>query len=217
MSQEQTEGVDRAQGKMSGFLTKKRIAAGALALGGMIVGAVVGIAVQAGIESTGMLGPSVESLIAEQGSNFASLQSKLDELGDLSTDPEINRRLTELRDLMARQEALQARANTELANLSGSVADLKQQALSEQGFAAGTADFWLDAGESVTVGNDGNVFAVVRKFNGYVQANMNGERKNMNAGDTFDVESGDRTCTVLLKRIHSAETGGRAGFDVNCA
>ena len=50
---------------MKTLLTKDRMRTGALALGGMIVGAVVGILVQVGVEATGMLGPSVDALLAE--------------------------------------------------------------------------------------------------------------------------------------------------------
>jgi hypothetical protein len=210
--------LKQAGAGLRAFLTPKRLAAGAIAVGGMIVGAVVGIGVQAGIESTGLLGPSVESLIAEQESNFSSLQTRLDALGDLSSDPEITAGLAELRDLLARQESLQTRANRELVSLTGAVADLKQQTLAEQGFAAGTADFWLDTGESVTVGDAGHVFGLVRKFNGYVQVNLDGARTNMSAGDLVTVvDSGDRNCSVHLKRLPSEETGSRAGFDVTCA
>jgi hypothetical protein len=217
MSQQQDVGVDRAGSRLKEFLTRKRIAAGSLALGGMIAGAVVGIAVQAGIESTGMLGPSVETLIAEQESNFSVLESQLEALANQSSDPAIKSGLDELRALLVRQESLQSRANSELARLSGSVSDLKQQALAEQGFAGGTADFWLDAGESVTVGDAGNVFALTRKFNGYVAVNLNGDRRNMVVGDVATVESGKRSCSVHLKQLHSDATSGRAGFDVNCA
>ena len=42
----------------------------ATALGGMVVGAVVGIVVQVGVEATGMLGPSIDALLDEQDGYF---------------------------------------------------------------------------------------------------------------------------------------------------
>ena len=56
-------------GKKSVF-TKARMVAAAVGLGGMVLGAIVGVGVQKGVESTGILGPSVDALIAEQQSNF---------------------------------------------------------------------------------------------------------------------------------------------------
>jgi hypothetical protein len=54
--------------------------AAAIGLCGMVLGSVVGLGVQLGVESTGLLGPSVESLIAEQQSNFGDVNARLDTL-----------------------------------------------------------------------------------------------------------------------------------------
>jgi len=54
---------------------KTRLLAGSAALGGMIVGALVGIGVQQGVESTGLLGPGIDELVQEQASNFVQVMN----------------------------------------------------------------------------------------------------------------------------------------------
>ena len=192
-------------------LTRTRMAAGAIALGGMIVGALVGIAVQAGIESTGLLGPSVSALIEEQEANFNDVNTRLQELMSQSSDPEVAKGLADLGKLLARQGELQTQANTELAYLGSQVANLKQQALDEQGFAGG-ADFWLKPGESVSVGDQQNVFGVVRSQSNFTDVSLNGKRARMTVGDTV---STDR-CTVFFKQAVQ-RTDERIGFDLSCS
>jgi len=62
------------------LLGKRYFTGGLTALGGMVVGAIVGIGIQVGVESTGLLGPSVDELIAEQETNFDEVHARLDRL-----------------------------------------------------------------------------------------------------------------------------------------
>ena len=192
------------------LLTRKNIVAGTIALGGMIVGAVVGIAVQAGIESTGLLGPSVEALLEEQEANFSDINARLGELKDQSSDPAVKKSLADLEKLLARQGELQSKANSELAFLGDQVANLRQASLDERGFAGG-ADFWLAAGESVAVGDRENVMGVTRVWGEVVDVNVNGQKSRLKVGDTVSTE----TCTVFYRQGRRADDG-RVGFDVSC-
>jgi hypothetical protein len=96
------------------FLTKARITAAALAVGGMLVGSLVGLAVQLSVESTGLLGPSVESLIDAQASNFDAINMRLDALKAAASDPEAAGEIAELGALLNRQHELTQRAHDEL-------------------------------------------------------------------------------------------------------
>jgi hypothetical protein len=60
-------------------------------VGGMVLGTRVGTTVQRGLQTTGILGPGVGTLIAEQQSNFAAVNTKLDALRRQSSDPEVQR------------------------------------------------------------------------------------------------------------------------------
>lgn len=192
------------------LLSGTSLKSGALALGGMIVGAVVGIVVQAGVESTGMLGPSVESLLAEQESNFEDVNARLDTLRTSTSDPEMRRELNQLAELIKKQDALRQQAGTELAYLTDQVASMKQDSLAERGFAGG-ADFWLKAGESVSVGDDKHVLGLTRVWGAAVDVILNGEKKRMAVGDVISTND----CNVFFKQLVKREDG-RVGFDVSC-
>lgn len=186
------------------------MANGASALGGMIVGAVVGIAVQIGIESTGMLGPSVDALLAEQESNFDEVNSRLDTLRESTDDPDLSRELSKLAELIEHQDDLRRQASSELAFLGGQVATLKEQNLANRGYSGG-ADFWLKVGESVNVGDDRHVLGVVRNWSTAVDVIMNGKKSRLSVGDSVSSED----CTVFFKQAVQRDDG-RVGFDVSC-
>ena len=192
------------------LLSRKNIVAGSIALGGMVVGAVVGIAVQVGIESTGMLGPSVESLLEEQEANFSDINTRLAELKDQSSDPAVKKSLADLERLLTRQGELQSKANSELTALTGQVASLRQASLEELGFAGG-ADFWLGSGESVAVGDREHVMGVTRVWGDVVDVRLNGQKSRLNVGDALTTEK----CTVFYRQGRRADDG-RVGFDVSC-
>jgi hypothetical protein len=192
------------------LLTRDNLKTGATGLGGMIVGAVVGIAVQVGVESTGMLGPSVDELLNEQKENFEEVNARLDRLRSSTKDPELNREIAQLASLLQRQDKLRQQASTELTLLNDQVASLRHQSLEEQGFSGG-ADVWLKAGESISVGDDRNSFGVTRIWSTAVDVNLNGEKSRMAAGDSVSTEQ----CQVFFKQP-VRQQDGRVGFDVAC-
>lgn len=193
-----------------GLLSKGHLLAGTTALGGMIVGAVVGIGVQVGFESTGMLGPSVDTLIAEQQSNFDDIHTALGTLTASADDPALGRELKALTKLIQRQDELRRQASSELQFLGEQVASLKDRNLAERGFAGG-ADFWLKVGESVNVGDARHVLGVVRTWATAVDVVMNGQKSRLSVGDSVSSDH----CTVFFKQAVKREDG-RVGFDVAC-
>lgn len=198
---------------MKALLSRNNLQKGGLAVGGMVVGALVGIVIQVGVESTGMLGPSVEVLLDEQKANFEDMTTRLEALKAESDDPAIQKSLTELGALLARQGDLQSQTNSELEYLSGQVASLEQKSLEERGFASG-ADVWLGAGESISVGNTSHVLGVVRMWSNAADVNFNGTKSRLSVGDVAKVDGLD--CAVFLKQARR-EQDGRAGFDVTCS
>ena len=203
-----------AEKRNKSFLTKPRLVAGALALGGMVVGSVVGLGVQMGVESTGLLGPSVEALIAEQQSNFGDVNARLDALKAMSDDKEIKASLNELGKLLARQDELARHANAELAYLGEQVSAMKDQQLSDTGFAGG-ADIWLKSGESINVGNRNHVFGLLGARGTYADVNLDGTRKRVSVGDLIPVPGDDTRCTIFYKQAQP-RADGRIGFDLTC-
>lgn len=196
-------------------VTKARLVAAGIALGGMIVGSLVGIAVQVGVENTGLLGPTVDALIDDQQANFADIGTQLEELRSLSSDPEVSQRLTELGRLLERQDELQSRANAELAFLGQQVATLREESLADRGYAGG-ADFWLKKGESVSVGSADNVFGVVRIWQAAADVNLNGRKSRLSVGDTVEFSANGSDCRIFYKQGNPRQDG-RVGFDVTCA
>ncbi|MCS6760410.1 MAG: hypothetical protein MO852_16900, partial [Candidatus Devosia euplotis] len=174
---------------------REHLQKGGLALGGMVVGAFVGIAIQVGVESTGLLGPSVEALLIEQEANFQDMTDRLQSLKGQSDDPAMQKSLDELSKLLAKQGELQSQSNSEMAYLSGQIANLEQQSLDERGFAGGV-DFWLKAGESVSIGDRRHVFGLNRDLGKVVDVNLNGAKSRMRVGDTASTDS----CTVYFKQ-----------------
>lgn len=214
-TEDNTDSVEPAVEKeRTPLLSKATLRGAALALGGMIVGSFVGIGVQVGVESTGLLGPSVDSLIAEQQANFDDVNARLELLKNSSTDPETKKSLAELASLLRRQDELSQHANAELQYLSDQVATFKEQQLAESGHAGG-ADFWLKAGESVNVAGDDQVFALISARSKIADINLSGLRKRITVGDVLHVESREGACSIFYKQATPREDK-RVGFDLDC-
>lgn len=194
--------------------TKEKMKGAALALGGMIVGSIVGIGVQLGVESTGLLGPSVDALIEEQAANFDDVNIRLAELSRSSTDPETKKSLAELASLLKRQGELSQHANAELQYLGEQVATFKEQQLADSGHAGG-ADFWLKGGESVNVAGNDQVFALISARSTFADINLSGTRKRISVGDVLEVQSGEKTCRLFYKQA-TPRADRRVGFDLDC-
>lgn len=195
---------------LKSLFSKEYLRTGAIALGGMVVGAIVGIVVQVGVEATGMLGPSVEALLDEQQGNFEEVHSRLDELRASTDDPDLSRRLNDLATLIERQDELRQQAGSELVSLGNQVATLREDSLSEHGFAGG-ADFWLAVGESASIGDKQHVLGLVRSWATAADVVFNGKKSRLSVGDS--VSSDD--CVVFLKQARRKEDR-RVGFDVSC-
>lgn len=199
--------------RIANLTSGKKAASGASALGGMVVGALVGIGVQAGVDTTGILGPTVDTLIAEQDQNFDAINSQLESLMILADGADVGQGLAELQELLKVQAQLQSQSTEQMALLAGEVSSLRETSLVDRGFAGG-ADVWLGPGESVTVGTKRNVVGVTRVWAAAADVNMNGEKSRISVGGLLDVD--DAGCTVFLKQGRRPEDG-RAGFDVVCS
>jgi uncharacterized coiled-coil protein SlyX len=185
-----------------------------LTVGGMVLGALVGTGVQQVLARTGVLGPGVSSLIAEQQENFAEVNTKLDSLRQLSTDPAAQRALTELSQLLAQQGALAAQTEQQLKLMSSELTASKDRELAERGMAGG-ADFWLKAGESHNLGSRDQVFALQVYQRGVALVNLSGTARRLAVGDVIEFMAGDRACKVFFKQATPREDG-RVGFDLDC-
>jgi hypothetical protein len=186
-----------------------------VAVGGMVLGALVGTGVQQVLARTGVLGPGVDSLLAEQQANFAEVNTKLDTLRQLSADPEAQRALTELGTLLEQQSALAAQTEQQLKLMAGEVSASKDRELAESGMAGG-ADFWLKAGESLNLGSRDQVFALQAYARGISAVNLSGTARRLAVGDVIDFTAGDRACKVFFKQATPREDG-RVGFDLDCS
>ncbi len=186
-------------------------------LAAVVVGALIGIAVQAGVESTGVLGPGIDALIERQDSNFAALDAKLEELRK-TDDPARARQLaTEIDALVAQQKSASTRMTEEIRGLTAINSQLRQAALEQSGASAG-ADVWLKPGESITVaGKPGNVFALNKfTYTGRTDdltTNVSGRAKRMIVGTNADFPADDGVWRVIYKQAE-ARADGRVGFDV---
>jgi hypothetical protein len=188
---------------------------GAVAVGGMVLGALVGTGVQQVLAGTGMLGPGVDALLVEQQANFDEVKTKLDALQQLSDDPETQRALDDLRKLLVQQSALAAQAEQQLKLMADEVATSKDRALAESGMAGG-ADFWLKAGESLNLGSRDQVFALQAYARGISAVNLSGAARRLAVGDVIDFTAGDQACKVFFKQATPREDG-RVGFDLDCS
>ncbi|HUQ52720.1 MAG TPA: hypothetical protein VM692_10905 [Gammaproteobacteria bacterium] len=186
-----------------------------VAVGGMVLGTLVGTGVQQVLARTGVLGPGVDSLIAEQQANFVEVNSKLDTLRQVSNDPAAQRALTELRTLLTQQGALATQTEQQLKLLSGEVAASKERELAERGMSGG-ADFWLKLGESMNLRSPENVFALRGYAQGLAIVNLGGAAaKRLAVGDAIDFKVGEDACKVFYKQA-TPRADGRIGFDVDC-
>lgn len=215
MASKNEQTLPKEDAPKAGLLSGPRLLAAGTGLGGMVLGAIIGMAVQVGVESTGLLGPTVESLIAEQQANFTDVNARLDELKNKSTDKEMKASLAELGKLLKRQDELARQANSELAYLGEQVSALRDQQLAEAGFAGG-ADVWLKKGESINVGSRRHVFGLLRAQQTFADVNLDGTRKRLSVGDSIPLQSDDASCTVFYKQAEP-RADGRVGFDLTCS
>jgi hypothetical protein len=198
------------------------------AVGGMVAGALVGMAVQAAVSTTGVLGPGMEDLITEQSANFQKLQAKLDSLGSTTDPAQIKSMAKDLDTLLAQQEKLAQRTHEELRGAKAEIDRLKEQALESTG-AAGGANLWLKPGESVTIGRAGpggqagqaGTVVSFTSFSGPTASTrttgavikVGGETKRLGVGDAAQVKAGSDSYRIIYKQT-APRADGRVGFDV---
>jgi len=183
-------------------------------VGGMIVGTLVGVGVQKALQSTGLMGPDVGTLIAEQQSNFAEIKGKLDALRKVSSDPAAQRALNELSAALQKQNALSQQTEQQLRLLASEVSTNKERELAEHGVSGG-ADFWLKVGESYNLATRDQVFGLQGYGNGVVQVSLNGAVTRLAVGGVVEFMAGRRACKVFYKQA-TPRPDGRVGFDLDC-
>ncbi len=186
-------------------------------LAAVVVGALIGIGVQAGVESTGVLGPGIDALIERQDSSFAALDAKLEELRTTSDPARAKELAGEIDALVAHQKSASVRMADEIRGLTAENARLKQTALDTRGASAG-AEVWLKPGESITVaGKPGNVFALNRfTYTGRTDdltTNVSGRATRMIVGTNADFPADGGVWRVIYKQAE-ARADERVGFDV---
>ena len=180
---------------------------------GMVIGAVVGLAVEFGIESTGVMGPKIDELIGNQAANFTRINAKLDELSVTASTPETQRLLDDLAKLVNQQDELTRKASSQLQLLEQERVSFKDQQLESSGMAT-SIDFWLQVGESINVASKQQALGVAVIYAKVVVVNVTGNRKQMAVGDAVDIAGDAQACRVILRKIERAGQG--AGFDIDC-
>lgn len=79
---------------------------------------------------------------------------------------------------------------------------------------AGGADFWLVPGQSVAIGDGGNVLALRRLYeNRSAHVVFAGRVHSMEPGEFIEFTAGDKKYKVFYRQGTEA-TKGRAGFDI---
>lgn len=187
---------------------------GASALGGMVLGTLVGIAVNKAVATTGILGPGVATLMQDQRDNFAAVNERLEALRASATGPDAQRAIADLEALLKKQSALAEQSEQQLRLLTEENTAAKERELAERGIAGG-ADFWLKAGESFNVGARDQVFALTSRYGAQAIVNLSGAAKRLNVGDVVEFMADAKNCRVFYKQATPREDG-RIGFDLVC-
>ena len=126
-----------------------------------MLGAVIGLAVQIGVESTGALGPGIEDVITQQTEGFDRLESTLRELRGAREPARQKELQKEIRELVGGQRELAERTADELRGSRDEIRRLQAAAL-DAGQAALGADLWLKPGEGATIGSRDHVLSLLR-------------------------------------------------------
>lgn len=195
----------------------KRVIANPLGkLAGVVVGAVIGLAVQAGAQSTGVLGPGLDAVLDQQAQGFALLETKLESLSKAETIEQARSIAKDIESQAAEMRSNSQRLDDELRGARAEIERLRADTLNTTGVAAG-ADVWLKPGESITVGERGNTFALLGySYSGRtndISVNANATKQRLVVGDSVAFPVADGQYTVVFKQSE-ARPDGRIGFDV---
>ncbi|MEZ6317552.1 MAG: hypothetical protein R3B49_02180 [Phycisphaerales bacterium] len=196
---------------------RKAIIGPAIGLVGIVVGAVIGLAVETGVQSTGVLGPGVDTVIAQQADGFAKLDAKLDALRAAESPEQAKALAGDVQAMVDQQKAYAERTADELRGARAELERLKADALDQAG-SAGGADLWLKAGESTTIGHEGFVFSYIKNTyggrTGDLTVNAGGAKPvRLIVGGEVTFEEPDGVWRVIYKQAE-ARADGRVGFDV---
>jgi hypothetical protein len=208
-----TQPLTSAQAKAKSKMGLRLAALGG-AIFGMVFGSVVDMFVQGAMESTGYFGPTLDSVLEEQQTNFGSIQAKLAELNASKDEAERTQIQNELDTLLKKQEKIASTMHEELVNSHQQMEKLRADSLAERG-SAGGVDIWLKTGESISVGSRQNVFSF-NGVDGYKRAKVNhsGKKHTLTPGDFVEVPVADEIWKVFYKQVSSEGDKNRAGFDV---
>jgi hypothetical protein len=142
------------------------------------------------------------------------VNGKLDALRQTSKEPEVQRALAEISQLLQKQSALAQQSEQQLRLLATEAAATKDRELAEHGMSGG-ADFWLKGGESFNLGARNQVFGLQAYGRGIAVVNLSGSVKRLGVGDVIEFSAGDKPCKVFFKQATPREDG-RVGFDLDC-
>jgi len=203
--------ADQAKAKSK---MKLRLVALGGAIFGMVFGAVIEMFVQGAMESTGFFGPTLDSVLEQQETNFTSIQAKLAELSTTKDEKERSRIQKELDTLFKSQEKIASSISEELVSSQKQIESLRLDSLATQG-AAGGADLWLKAGESISVGTRQNVFSFTG-LDAYHRAkiNLSGESQVLELGDFVEAPTPNGNWKVFYKQKYKGDDRYQSGFDV---
>jgi len=184
------------------------------AIFGMIFGAVIEMFAQGAMESTGFFGPTLDSVLEQQETNFTSIQAKLAELSATKDEKERSRIQKELDTLFKSQEKIANSISEELGSSQNQIESLRLDSLATQG-SAGGADLCLKSGESISVGTRQNVFSFTG-LDAYHQAkiNLSGQAKVLELGSFVEASTPDGNWKVFYKQKYKGEDRNHSGFDV---
>jgi len=182
----------------------------------MVLGALLGVGVQAAVSSTGVLGPGIDAVIARQSEGFALLDAKLEALRNAKDPAETTTLIGEIERGVAQQKAYAERTADELRGARTEIQKLKAEALGATGSASG-ADVWLGPGEGITIGTHGNVFTYIKPTytNKYddIYVNIGAGAQRFYLGGKVNFETPEGAWTVVFKQA-TPRTDGRLGFDI---
>ena len=203
-----------AEAKAKKSAMRLKMAALGGALFGMVFGAVVEMFVQGAMESTGYFGPTLDSMMEEQQSNFKSIEEKLAKLRSSGDSGERSQLEKELKSLLKEQQQSSEKLGDELRKSLAQIEALRADALAAQGAAKG-ADVWLKAGESISVATKQNVFSVV-SIDPYRRAviNLNGKKSTLEVGEFVDAPAKDGNWRVFYRQSQRGDDRYQVGFDV---
>jgi len=179
----------------------------------MIIGTLVGVGVQKALQSTGLMGPDVGTLIAEQQSNFAEVKGKLDALRKVSSDPAAQTRVERAERGPAEAER-PSTADRTAAETHG------QRKVHEQGTRAGGAwgvrrSGFLAKSRRELQPRDARPSLGLQGYgNGVAQVSLNGAVTRLAVGGVVEFMAGQRACKVFYKQATPRQTGAWASISI---